>query len=295
MFTEESVDSYVSAKLSTNAFNDDNYVVRVPFTTVSTNGIITEIANDYPSIDPYVIQHSLELVKAKILQLLKQGRSVDVLELGTLYLKPDSTVKKLDPTVSEMPSLSVKFRVNSATRSALADVTISSFMISDPSPVLAEITNMQDGNTDGVLYLNYMVQVKGQNLKLPDDAVTETAHGVSTTVGGIYFVPIEDDGTPSDDWSEWIEVTGYLAKNTPSYLQFYPPASVTTGIEYFICVRTNYLSATTTRKEMLEGYTANTITVIAKNSDSSGLSAPAPAASELPSANTEATQGGEES
>lgn len=294
MFTEESVDSYVSAKLSANAFNDENYVVRVPFTTVSTNGIITEIANDYPSIDPYVIQHSLELVKAKILQLLKQGRSVDVLELGTLYLKPDSTVQKIDPTVSEMPSLTVKFRVNSATRSALADVTISSFMISDPSPVLGEVTNLKDGYTDGRLYKDYLVQVKGQNLKLPDDAVTETAHGVSETVGGIYFVPIEDDGTPSQNWNEWIEVTGYLAKNTPSYLQFYPPAGISIGTEYFICVRTNYLSATTTRKEMLEGYTAKTVAAISSDS-ASGLSAPAPAASELPSANTEAETGGEES
>lgn len=262
MFQEEAVDSYVSAKLANNAFNDENYVVRVPFTTVSTNGVITEIAQSYPSIDPYVIQHSLELVKEKILELLKQGRSVDVLELGTMYLKPTGTVTKDDPTVSEMPSLKVAFRVNSETRSALANVSISSFMVSDPNPVLAQVTSLKDGNTDGVLYLNYLVQIKGQNLKLPDDAVTETAHGVSEDVGGIYFVPINDDGTPSDDWSKWIEVTGYLAKNTDSYLQFYPPSTVTTGIEYFICVRTNYLSATTKRKEMLEGFTSTTITVI---------------------------------
>ena len=294
MFTEEPVDSYVSAKLSANAFNDQNYVVRVPFTTVSTNGIITEIAQDYPSIDPYVIQHSLELVKAKILELLKQGRSVDVLELGTLYLKPNSTVQKTDPTVSEMPSLTVKFRVNAATRSALSDVSISSFMISDPTPTIGSITSLYDGNDEGTLYQGYLVQLKGQNLKLPDAAVNNST-GNDETYSAIYIVPVQDDGTPNTDEAYWKKVTGYIAKNTDTYLQFYAPDDISLHTEYYIAVRSDYLTATTYRKVPLTGYSPGTVIWVAAPSNS-GLSAPATnsANGELPSANTEATPDGEE-
>lgn len=260
MFQEEAVESFVSAKLNVNTFSNDNYVVRVPFTTVSTNGVITEIAQDYPSIDPYVIQHSLELAKAKILQLLKQGRSVDVLELGTLYLKPDSTVPLDDPTVSEMPSMKVAFRVNAATRAALADVSISSFMISDPAPTIGTVTSLYDGSEAGTVYKGYLVQLKGQNLKLPAE-VAGNGTGNDENESGVYFVPPTDAGTPDPDESEWVKVTGYFAKNTETYLQFYPPASLSAGSEYFIAVRTNYLTATTYRKSYLTGYTENAMIV----------------------------------
>ena len=260
MFTEEAVESYVSAKLNNNAFNETNYVVRVPFTTVSTNGVITEVAQDYPSIDPYVIQHSLELVKAKILELLKQGRSVDVLELGTLYLKPDSTVTKDDPTVSDMPAMKVAFRVNKETRNALADVSISSFMVSDPAPTIGTVTSLYDGSTDGTVYKGYLLQLKGQNLKLPAEAAGNGL-GDDENESAVYFAPQKDDGTMETDESEWIKVTGYFAKNTETYLQFYPPSTLDTGDKYFIVVRTNYLTATTYRKSYLTGSTDEAFSV----------------------------------
>ena len=262
MFTEEAVESYVSVKLTNNAFNDENYVVRVPFTTVSTNGIITEIANSYPSINPYVIQHSLELVKAKILELLKQGRSVDVLELGTLYLKPDSTVSKDDPTVTDMPKLKVAFRVNTETKNALADVSVNSFMVNDPSPSIGTITSLYDGNTDGTLYQDSLVLIKGSNLKLPEEV---TAAGGSAENGsGIYFVPVGDDGKPDTNEADWKRVTGYISKNTDTYLQFPIPSTVSLNVDYFIAVVTNYLSATTYRKSYLTGYSSNTVAVVAQ-------------------------------
>ena len=264
MFTEEAVESYVSVKLSDNAFNEENYVVRVPFTTVSTNGIITEIANSYPSINPYVIQHSLELVKAKILELLRQGRSVDVLELGTLYLKPDSTVTKDDPTVTDMPKLKVAFRVNTETRNALADVSVNSFMVNDPSPAIGTITSLYDGNADGTLYQDSAVLLKGSNLKLPE-SVINGGGGEEENESGVYFVPVLDSGEPDTDTDNWKKVTGYYSKNTETYLQFaQPPSTVTLNIDYFIAVKTNYLSATSYRKKYLVGYSSNTVAVVAQ-------------------------------
>ena len=264
MFTEEAVESYVSVKLTNNAFNDSNYVVRVPFTTVSTNGIITEIANSYPSINPYVIQHSLELVKAKILELLKQGRSVDVLELGTLYLKPDSTVTKEDPSVTDMPKLKVAFRVNSETKNALSDVSVNSFMINDPSPVIGTVTSLYDGNTNGTLYQDSAVLLKGSNLKLPE-SVINGGGGEEENESGVYFVPVLDTGDPNPDETTWKKVTGYYSKNTETYLQFsQPPSGVTLDADYFIAVKTNYLSSTTYRKSYIIGYTSEMVAVVAQ-------------------------------
>ena len=253
MFQQKTTASTVSVTLSNNSFDDATYVARVPRQKVDLDNIVSDIAADYPSLDPYVIIHAAELLKSQIIKYLQSGKAVDILELGTMYLSAKGTVGRENPQVSDLPSIGLKFTPSSAAKEAISAISANSFMISDPAPQISAVTSLKDGNTDGILYLSYPVRLEGGKLKVD----------VETVTSGIWFVPIEDDGTPSDNEAEWIAVdTSYLPRNTASTIEFYIPSTVTTGIEYFIAVRTSYISSTSTRKEPVTGYTASTITVI---------------------------------
>ena len=253
MFEQKTTDGYVSVKLSQNSFDDSTYVARVPRDKVNLDNIVSDIAAGYPSLDPYVIIHAAELLKSQILKYLQQGKAVDVLELGTMYLAAKGTVGKDNPQVSDLPGISLKFTPSSAAKEAVSALSANSFMVSDPAPQISAVTSLYDGNTDGTLYQSYPVRLTGGKLKVD----------VDNEDSGIFFVPVTSAGTPSTEENTWIEVdTDYLPRNTASTLEFYIPSSVSVDTEYFIAVRTSYISASQTRSAPVTGYTANTVTVV---------------------------------
>ena len=249
MFEEEQVASYVSLKLSNNPLpSSDNYVARVPRDTVSVNGVVSEIIAGYPSIDPYVILHSLELVKAKTLELLQQGRSVDIMELGTMYIKPTGTVTKDNPQVSDLPSLTLAFTPSTSAKEALSKVTANSFMISDTAPQIQLIYDLRL-KSDETISAGNPVKVTGAKLKLAlnDD-------GTYATGNGVYFAPLSSDGGMETDTSKWIEVTDTsIYTNYPKTLEFFVPSGLTTGSEYYVVIRTTYVGKDEVRQEYVEG------------------------------------------
>lgn len=252
MFTQKTTDSKVAVTLSNNSFNEETYVVRVPRDKVDFDNIVSEIAADYPSLDPYVIIHSAELLKSQIIKFLNQGRAVDVLELGTMYLAPTGTVGKENPQVSDLPDISIKFTPSTQAKEAISGISANSFMISSSAPQISVITSLYDGGTDGTVYKNYLVQLSGGKLKVD----------VETSTSGIFFVPLTSTGEPDPDESTWLSVdTSYMPKNTAGNLMFYPPSLATAGEKYFIAVRTSYLSGGRTREKPVIGYSVSTVTI----------------------------------
>lgn len=258
MFEEEQVASYVSVKLSNNAFNDENYVVRVPRDTVSVNGIVSEIAAGYPSIDPYVIIHSLELVKAKTLELLQQGRAVDIMELGTMYIKPTGTVTRDNPQVTDLPSLSLAFTPSAEAKEALSKVSANSFMISDSSPQIQLFYDLKF-KYEWQCYANDAIRITGAKLKL---AVNDS--GYTLVNNGIWFAPYDSStGSYDPDQTEWMEVASdTIYTNYPKTLEFFAPAGLVTGDQYYVIIRSTYLSKDEQRKTYVEGVSPSVITVL---------------------------------
>ena len=251
MFEQEQVASYVSMKLSNNAFNEENYVCRVPRDTVSMNGIVSDIVAGTPSLDAYVIMHSAELIKSKIIELLKEGRAVDVLELGTMYLKPQGTVTRNNPQVTDLPSLGLSFTPSTEAKEAIAEVSGISFMINDSSPEIQTIVNLST-QEEGVLIPSTPIKVSGAKMKLAiDDS------GAYETDNGIYLVPLDSDGNPDPDRATWqnIDASGVYT-NYAKKLEFWLPSSgfLVTGNEYYIAIETTYLSKDERRKTSVIGY-----------------------------------------
>ncbi len=231
MFSPKITESSVSVTLSKNSFDKDSYIVRVPRKTLDLANIVSDIRAGYPSLDPYVINHAAELIKEQILKYLKAGKAVNILELGTMYLAPKGTVPRSNPQVSDLPELTLKFTPSKAALESLASLNADSFMVNDPAPQISRITSLKDGNTDGILYQGYPVRLSGDRL-------------------------------PDSDEGNWIAADlSYLPRNVSKTLEFHIPAQVQTGTEYFIAVRTSFVSSGVMRKEAIVGYSVNPVTV----------------------------------
>lgn len=266
-FEQTTTDSKVAVTLSNNSFDDSTYFVRVPRDKVTLDNIVSEISAGYPSIDPFVIIHAAQLIREQILKFITQGKAVDVLELGTMYLSPEGTVTRSNPQVSDLPEIGIKFTPSSSVKEAISGISANSFMISDSAPEISVITSLKDGNTDGTLYQGYLVQLTGGKLKVD----------VDNENSGIFFVPVLDSGEPNPDEDTWKAVdTSYMPKNTKGTLQFYPPATVTLNIDYYIAVRTSYLSGGRTRKTPVTGYSSSMVAVVSGDSQSQSSYAAAP-------------------
>ena len=250
MFEQKTTESSVSVTLSANSFDDSTYVVRVPRKTLDLDNIVSDICGDYPSLDPYVINHSAELLKSQILKYLKAGKAVNILELGTMYLAPKGTVGRANPQVSDLPGLTLKFTPSKTATEALSGLSADSFMISDPAPQITKIISLKDGSEDGNLEIGSLVRLTGNKLKVSGDN------------SGVFLVPANDDGSPNTDDSTWTAAdASYLPRNTAKTLEFYIPSTAQPGNEYFIAVRTAYLSGSTTRKEAVTGYSADVVLI----------------------------------
>lgn len=242
MFNQTNVKSSVSLKLSTNVLCKDSYVARVPRSNVKLEDILSEISKDYPSLDPFVINHSAELIKKQILKFIKAGKSVNILELGTLYLAPEKTVTNVNPQVEDLPPLTLKFSPSKQILKSIEGISAESFMISNSTPQISEIISLKDGNKEGILYKGFGVRLNGSKLKVAGD------------FSGIFFVPQKENGDLEEDKSLWIQVdSSYLPHNTQKCIEFNIPQNAETEKSYYIAVRTSFITTTTFRKESLTG------------------------------------------
>ena len=257
MFEQEQVASYVSMKLSNNAFNEENYICRVPRDTVSMNGIVSDIVAGTPSIDAYVIMHAAELIKSKILELLQQGRSVDVLELGTMYLKPQGTVTRSNPQVADLPSLGLQFTPSAEARAAIAEVSGISFMINDSSPEIQAVLDLVS-MTEGEIRSGEPVRITGAKMKLAidDDGAYESGNG-------IYLVPPLESGEPDTDPDNWISVLASgIITNYAKKIEVWMPTGISAGSSYYLYIESTYLSKSERRKTAVGGYSPSAYSVV---------------------------------
>ncbi len=249
MYEEIVAPSTISLKLRTNTFKKDGYIANVSRNTINLNHLVTGICNKHSGLDPYVINHAAELLKQEIREELHNGKAVNVLELGTLYLAPVDSISTLNPKLEDMPKVAPKFTVSKDLVSYCKDLTAESFMISDSAPQISKIICLRDGNADGNLYPKFPVRLTGDHLKLDDSASS-----------GIFMVPVDENEEADTDESKWIKVdTSFLPRNTNGTLEFFCPDLPDDGTKFRIAVRSSYVNGTSKRKFPLTGMSIGTV------------------------------------
>ena len=234
-------DSLVSVTLHTNRLNEnDGYYGKITRNTVTLENIIAEIQERNSGIDPYMVQHVAHLLEDTILSLLAQGKAVNVLNLGTLYVAVSGGINGANPSATAVNGFAAKFTPSTSTNQAVASIVVDKVVVSQTAPLINTVECLWNAMDPNTIRPGKMVRLTGSRLRLGE------------TNSGIAFVPVDTEGNPSDNPDDAIAVDATMVMvNNPKTLEFYAPDSLDGSTKYAIKVSTNYIKKGSQRKEAL--------------------------------------------
>ncbi len=244
--TLESSNAALSITLHQNHLKKDgSYFARVSRNTATFNNVISEIAEENKGLDPHLLQYSAILIQKKILKMLEQGKAVNILDLGTMYIAMKCSAKGKND-VSNNGKFCIKFSPTQIAQDTVNSLNVDKVVYVDNNPEITTITDLSTGKTDQTISKGKPVAIFGSKLKL------------GSSGSGIYFAPATDptaDGELSFDLDEstWISVSKEtIFRNKPAELNFFVPETLESEKSYCIIIKTNYLSNTQSRKDFVE-------------------------------------------
>lgn len=237
--TLENSSSLVSITLKENKLKKDGtYYATVTRNKASFRNILSEIAEENKGIDPFILQYCAILLQKKILKFLEQGKAVNILDLGTMYIAMEVSAKS-KTEVPQNGKFKVRFSPTKLTSSSLQKLSIDKIVYNDKSPEIDSVTDIST-EEENVLSLGAPAKITGANLKLGSEE------------SGIYFAAISSD-EKLEDSSTWTRIDdSKVFHNKPAELNFFVPQTLDSSKEYKVVIKTNYISASVTRKEFLE-------------------------------------------
>ncbi len=196
MTTFKEADSLLSVKLSKNQFStaENSFIGRVTRNTVTLENLIASISKKNEGISSYMIEHVANLLGDEMLIACQNGKAVDVLGLGTMYIAVSGAITGENPGESSIPGFKLNFTMSPKSQTVLSSLKVDQVVISDSCPVFDRIINVYDQNEDRVLTKDKGAKVIGSKLKVAGED------------SGIWFAPLDAEDNPSRDESTWIAV-----------------------------------------------------------------------------------------
>lgn len=208
---------------------DDSTYAKVQRTTAGMNNVIATICKNSTLLDKATLVAAEMLFKDAILELLQQGVSVSLFELGTLYPSAQGNIESANPSVSEIPSLTLGFTPSETALAAIAKADISMAQLEETSPVINQIEDLSTHKSDCTVTAGMPVRITGRRLKIA---------GTDESVG-LFLAPLQTDGSIDKSESDWIKVDEKnFFKNTSSFLELILPTSLEHEGKYTLIVRT---------------------------------------------------------
>lgn len=82
---------------------------KVKRNTAYIGNILDKVLKTEKNLTRATLLYASEVLRDGVIELLKEGKSVDLFELGTLYIKPASSMETATPNVSDVPSMTAAF------------------------------------------------------------------------------------------------------------------------------------------------------------------------------------------
>lgn len=226
---------------------------KVKRNTAYVGNIIDKVLEKEKNLTRETLLYAAGAFRNGITDLLKIGKSVDVLELGTLYIKPVSGMEKSNPSITEIPELTLAFTPSELALSSIKDVVIGSNVTESKLPVIEKLFDVHTASTSDVLTSGHSAKIYGKRLKIAGNEDKDDF--------GVFFASCDENGKYEDEYSKWIRISpSSIIDNSSSCLMFELPESVAQG-KYRIIVQTAYGSGTRVNKTVRKTVYANIVTV----------------------------------
>lgn len=236
----------------TKTSKDYSYA-KVQRNTVYIGNIIDKALQTEKNITKAALLYASEALRDGIVELLKEGKAVDILELGILYIKPSSSMETLTPDLSDIPEMTVAFTPSELALSAVKDVAVAADVTKSTDPEITSVLNMKTKTSGSVLSIGGTVKISGKRLKVAGSEGQKT---------GVFLAPCTEDGSYKADMSDWlcIDADELSLGNTSAAVLFNVPEGIESG-SYRLIVRTAYSSCGKTLKTVREGIFEQVVTV----------------------------------
>ena len=237
--TLENSSSKVSMTLRKNGFSEKKlFCATVTRNVANFRNILSEIAEDNKGMDPFMLQFAAILIQKKILKLLEQGKAVNVLDLGTLYIAAKCSAQTKSEAAANA-EFCIKFTPTALTEKAIGSLSLDKVVFADSSPEITGIETLSEAEDKSKLAAGQPAKITGARLKIGGEE------------SGVFFAPCDESGGIETDETLWKQVpASQLFRNKPTELNFFVP-TLDEGF-FRVVLRTRYLSSTTVRKDLLE-------------------------------------------
>lgn len=192
------------------------------------------------------------LLRDGIVGFLNEGKAVDLLEMGILYLKPKKGMESTSPGIEDVPKMKLAFTPSELALKAVENVTVGADVTKENVPTFKELYDIHTKSSGLSVTAGFTVRINGKGLKVAGDGC------------GVYLAPCDENGSYRTDASDWTLTCGEedLIDNTSSRLEFNLPSTVTEG-SYRLAVKTAYGSGARVNKSSRTGIMDGVVTVVA--------------------------------
>ena len=237
---DEVAKTKVIVKAYQNQFSKDTPAsygkVQAPADRITASNLVASLATRNLGIDPGIILYAARLLQEETMRQLQEGKSVEVLGLGTAYITTKGNMKGLNPNLEDVPKMTLKFRPAKEVNKTLKLVKAGSISVAEILPKINTIEDKKTGIINAEVKRGTILQVKGKRLRIESDALNVTKVGI--------FL-IKDTGERKLLPKENIII------NEPSTLLFLVPNDLTAGANYSLEI--------VTQKKYAEGKYAKTL------------------------------------
>ena len=216
---------------------------KVKRNTAFIGNIVSKILEHNKVLDRETLLYSAGLFRNAILELLKSGKAVDLLEMGILYIKPSSSMDSLNPSINDVPDMTLSFTPSDIALEAVKGVTVGADITTTNEPLLESLYNIHTKSESDELSIGYTARITGKRLKIAGEE-GET---------GLFLASCSDDGTYDMDSSTW-QTLGMenIVDNTNTKILFNIPQSIPAG-SYRLILKTAYGSGKRINKTVRTG------------------------------------------
>lgn len=225
---------------------------KVQRNTAYIGNIISKILKHNRVLDRETLLYAAGLFRDAMLELLQEGKAADVLELGTLYIKPSASMDTLTPKVGDVPEMTLKFTPSVLALQAVKSVKATNAVSQSTAPEIESVYDVATKRAGSPLTAGGVVRVTGRRLKV----------GGNEGEVGVFFAPAKDGGVYDADTSKWIVVKeADLVDNQNASLLFTLPNGVASGSSYALIVKTAFGNGKRFNKTVRTGAMEGVVTV----------------------------------
>lgn len=248
-------DNKINVVLYSNKFSESgkSHYGRISRNMVSQEqlikGILGDNENTNTGLNAYILSFAMDRMKSRILEEIKAGNAVNLLDLGTMYLTLrgsfDINKDNADASALKGKKLSVAFTPSDSVLDAVDKLKVGSVSFCIKAPVINSMVNLSSKKETFDFAPGSGIELQGSKLKLMGEK------------SGIWLVPVKADGSMEETETEWIKISAdRILKNYPKSLIFILPENLEAGKKYVIAVRTQFCAGSTTLKSPVTGFSS---------------------------------------